>query len=89
MTLTRRWFLCLLLCLTPLWTQAGGNDGLVAVPALTARVTDLAGTLPNVIGDPIAFRRILENLVANAVDSLESKPGRVTISTASVRCCAS
>jgi signal transduction histidine kinase len=47
--------------------------------------TDLAGTLPNVIGDPIAFRRILENLVANAVDSLESKPGRVTISTASIR----
>jgi len=47
--------------------------------------TDLAGTLPNVIGDPIAFRRILENLVANAVDSLESKPGRVTISTASTQ----
>jgi signal transduction histidine kinase len=47
--------------------------------------TDLAGTLPNVIGDPIAFRRILENLVANAVDSLESKPGRVTISTASIQ----
>jgi signal transduction histidine kinase len=47
--------------------------------------TDLASNLPNVIGDPIAFRRILENLVANAVDSLESKPGRVTISTAAVR----
>ena len=37
------------------------------------------------LGDPIAFRRILENLVANAVDSLESKPGRVTISTAVVQ----
>jgi signal transduction histidine kinase len=47
--------------------------------------TELAGTLPNVIGDPIAFRRILENLIANAVDSLESKPGRVTISTESIR----
>ena len=46
--------------------------------------TDLAGNLPTVIGDPIAFRRILENLVANAVDSLESKPGRITISTASM-----
>ena len=46
--------------------------------------TDLA-VLPNVIGDPIAFRRILENLVGNAIDSLESKPGRVTISTESVR----
>jgi signal transduction histidine kinase len=47
--------------------------------------TNLTGNLPNVIGDPIAFRRILENLVANAVDSLESKPGRVTISTESIR----
>jgi signal transduction histidine kinase len=46
---------------------------------------DLAGHLPHVIGDPIAFRRILENLVANAVDSLESKPGRITISTASIQ----
>jgi two-component system, NtrC family, nitrogen regulation sensor histidine kinase NtrY len=47
--------------------------------------TDLAGNLPTVIGDPIAFRRILENLVANAVDSLESKPGRITIATASIQ----
>jgi signal transduction histidine kinase len=47
--------------------------------------TELAGNLPNVIGDPIAFRRILENLVANAVDSLESKPGHVTISTELIR----
>ncbi len=44
-------------------------------------VTHLAGDLPGVIGDPIAFRRILENLLANAVDSLESKAGRVTVST--------
>ena len=41
---------------------------------------DLAD-LPEVVGDPIAFRRILENLMANAVDSLESKPGRITVST--------
>jgi signal transduction histidine kinase len=34
-----------------------------------------------VIGDRIAFRRILENLVANAVDSLQSKRGRVTLKT--------
>jgi signal transduction histidine kinase len=27
------------------------------------------------------LRRILENLIANAVDSLESKPGRITVST--------
>jgi signal transduction histidine kinase len=34
-----------------------------------------------VVGDPVALRRILENLIANAVDSLESKPGRITVST--------
>jgi two-component system, NtrC family, nitrogen regulation sensor histidine kinase NtrY len=43
--------------------------------------TQLAANLPRVVGDPIAFRRILENLMSNAVDSLESKPGRVTVST--------
>jgi len=43
--------------------------------------TNLTANLPRVIGDPIAFRRILENLTANAVDSLQSKPGRITVST--------
>jgi signal transduction histidine kinase len=43
--------------------------------------TDLTAPLPRVVGDAIAFRRILENLTANAVDSLQSKPGRITIST--------
>jgi signal transduction histidine kinase len=47
--------------------------------------TDLTDSLPRVLGDPIAFRRILENLVGNAVDSLESKPGRVTMSTRSIQ----
>ena len=42
------------------------------------------GDLPAVNGDPVAFRRILENLIANAVDSLESKPGRITVSTQAV-----
>ena len=46
-------------------------------------VTDLAN-LPRTVGDPIAFRRILENLIANAVDSLAGKPGRITVSTAVV-----
>ena len=41
----------------------------------------LKANLPPVIGDPIAFRRILENLTANAVESLQSKPGRVSVST--------
>jgi signal transduction histidine kinase len=42
--------------------------------------TDLSN-VPPVVGDPVALRRILENLIANAVDSLESKRGRITVST--------
>ena len=42
--------------------------------------TDLS-TVPRVVGDPVAFRRILENLIANAVDSLQTAPGRITVST--------
>jgi signal transduction histidine kinase len=41
----------------------------------------LKPNLPRVMGDPIALRRILENLTSNAVDSLQSKPGRVSVST--------
>jgi signal transduction histidine kinase len=37
--------------------------------------------LPTVSGDPIALRRILENLTVNAVESLESRPGRVSVSS--------
>ena len=47
-------------------------------------VTQPGARLPRVVGDPIAFRRILENLMSNAVDSLESKPGRVIVSTDAV-----
>ena len=43
--------------------------------------THLIAKLPPVVGDPVALRRILDNLVANAVDSLESKRGTVTVST--------
>jgi signal transduction histidine kinase len=42
---------------------------------------ELAPYVPPVIGDRIAFRRILENLVANAVDSLQSKHGRIMVGT--------
>lgn len=42
--------------------------------------TDLSN-LPPVVGDPLAFRRILENLTANAVDSLQATAGRITVST--------
>src|SRR5215475_5552289 len=43
--------------------------------------TDLKPDVPPVIGDPIALRRILENLTTNAAESLESKPGWITVST--------
>jgi len=45
---------------------------------------DLAASNPRVLGDPIAIRRILENLMTNAADSLGDRPGRVTVSTAMV-----
>lgn len=34
-----------------------------------------------VFGDPVSLRRILENLVGNAIESLESRKGTVTVST--------
>jgi signal transduction histidine kinase len=45
---------------------------------------DLAPTLPPVRADAVVLRRILENLVGNALDSLEGRNGSVTISTAAV-----
>ena len=41
----------------------------------------LADDVPSVIADPVALRRILENLIANAVDSLVEGRGTVTVST--------
>jgi signal transduction histidine kinase len=43
--------------------------------------TELSPQAARVMGDPVAIRRVLENLVANAVDSLHATPGRITIST--------
>jgi two-component system sensor histidine kinase HydH len=44
----------------------------------------LQPNLPLVSGDPIALRRILENLTVNAVESLESRAGRVSVSSETV-----
>lgn len=44
---------------------------------------ELAADLPAVLGDPVALRRILDNLIANAVESMEGT-GTVTIQTQSV-----
>ena len=51
---------------------------LAATGAPELRV-DLAQDLPLVCTDQLVLRRILENLVGNAVDSLEGRPGTVTI----------
>lgn len=41
----------------------------------------LAEHLPPILGDEVVVRRILENLVGNAIDSLDAQPGSVTVST--------
>lgn len=43
--------------------------------------TDLAVRLPPVLADPVALRRILENLVVNAAESLEGGGGGVRVTT--------
>jgi signal transduction histidine kinase len=42
---------------------------------------ELEPDLPAVTGDELAIRRVLENLVGNAVDSLEGGAGSVTVET--------
>lgn len=50
------------------------------VSAEGARVqTHIADGLPKVRADAVVLRRILENLVSNAVDALDGQPGDVTI----------
>lgn len=54
-------------------TRAGGQPVRLA--------TDLGRGLPPVLADPVALRRILENLVVNAVDSIGDGGGRVLVAT--------
>jgi signal transduction histidine kinase len=56
-----------------------GRLGATGAPELRV---DLAQDLPLVCTDQLVLRRILENLVGNAVDSLEGRPGTVTIAAA-------
>jgi signal transduction histidine kinase len=44
---------------------------------------DLAERVPAVVGDPVALRRIVENLMRNAIEAVESGAGIVTVSTRS------
>jgi signal transduction histidine kinase len=41
----------------------------------------LAPEAPLVMADPVALRRVLENLLTNAVDSLDGRSGTVTVTT--------
>ena len=43
---------------------------------------DIAAPLPRVRGDPVAIQRVLENLVRNALASLEGGKGSVTVAAA-------
>ena len=43
--------------------------------------TRLTPALPAVRGDAVVLRRIVENLVGNAVDALDGKPGQVIVAT--------
>ena len=52
-------------------------------PGAELRATTARG-LPLVLADAVVVRRILENLVGNAVDSLEGKPGEVAVGAEAV-----
>ena len=43
--------------------------------------TRLAETVPRAFGDPVIVRRIIDNLVRNAIESLDARGGDVTIAT--------
>ncbi len=47
--------------------------------------TKLAEGLPPVSADALVLRRVIENLVSNAVDSLDEKTGTVTVTTESAK----
>lgn len=50
-------------------------------PGAVGLQVDLADALPPVPGDATVLRRVVENLLTNAIDSLASPAGRVTVAT--------
>ncbi|HVB31491.1 MAG TPA: HAMP domain-containing sensor histidine kinase, partial [Gemmatimonadaceae bacterium] len=72
--------------LTPSLGRANSDAGAVlhevarGVHAAEARVdVRVPESLPPVKADAVVLRRIIENLVSNAVDALDGKPGTVTL----------
>ena len=68
---------------------AGSTDVNAVAREALGRVTagavvraELAENLPPVRVDALALRRVLENLIGNAVESFEAEPGLVTVTTA-------
>jgi len=50
----------------------------------SVQIDTRTGSVPRIVADPLALRRVLENLTANAVDSLQGRAGHVTIVTGAV-----
>ena len=62
--------------------SAVAREAVAQVPTGTAEISlQLADPLPEARIDPLGLRRILENLVSNAVDALGGQSGMVTVST--------
>jgi signal transduction histidine kinase len=74
--------------LTPRTERRAFDAGAVASEAVrsasaggTTVLAKIAGALPPVVGDPVILRRILDNLLRNAIESLSPGDGRVTLET--------
>ena len=64
-------------------TAVDANDVIRAVVASAEHVTLQLGSQPLIVSvDPVALRRVIENLVVNAVDSLENDSGSVIVQAA-------
>jgi signal transduction histidine kinase len=75
--------------LTPAVARRSFDAGAVAREAIGPATNDgvviqsrIAGALPPVFGDPVILRRILDNLLRNAIESLPSTGGSVVLEMA-------